>query len=106
MTTSLAQRLAAQLEQTIQYQPRRIVTRSGARVRGTFPSHHFARPMHWESPLERQLIYRLEASWIAVDAATQPVTLKIPELFGEDGECFRLHPGCCRPDPQGRTDLH
>ncbi len=103
MTTSLMERFALLVGRDPLFRPRRIVTRSGARVRGIFPSHRFSRALHWESALERALIYRLECSWLVVDACTQPTTVSVPSA---DGTRFRLHtrracPGCHRA-----THLH
>lgn len=92
MSSSIVKKLAYLLELNPNLRPRRIVTRSGARVRGAFPSRRFDREMHWESGIERELINRLEASWRIADAATQPITMPIPSLTA-DGHSFRLHPG-------------
>lgn len=92
MTSSIVKKLADLLELNPNIRPRRVVTRSGVRVRGIFPSRRFNREMHWEAPLERELINRLEASWRIADAATQPITMTIPSL-ATDGHQFRLHPG-------------
>jgi len=88
MPTSLAEKLAHKLGQPL-VSSRRIVTGSGARVRGIFPSHRFRREMPWESPLERLLVYRLEASWLVQDAVMQPARLA---LVGLDGESFDYTP--------------
>lgn len=92
MTSSIVTKLAYLLDLDPNLRPRRIVTRSGVRVRGIFPSRRFNREMHWESALERELINRLEASWRIADAATQPITMPITSLAA-DGHQFRLHPG-------------
>ena len=92
MTSSIVKKLAYLLDLNPNLRPRRIVTRSGVRVRGIFPSTRFNREMHWEAPLEREVINRLEASWRIADAATQPITMPIPSLTA-DGHQFRLHPG-------------
>jgi hypothetical protein len=92
MTSSIVKKLAYLLDLNPDLRPRRIVTRSGVRVRGIFPSRRFDCEMHWEASLERELINRLEASWRIADAATQPITMPIPSLTA-DGHQFRLHPG-------------
>lgn len=92
MTSSIVKKLAYLLDLNPNLRPRRIVTRSGVRVRGIFPSRRFDCELHWESGIERELINRLEASWRIADAATQPITMPIPSLTA-DGHQFRLHPG-------------
>lgn len=94
MTSPLVKKLAYILDLNPNQQSRRIVTRSGVRVRGIFPSRRFACEMHWESSIERELINRMEASWRIADAATQPITMPIPSLTA-DGHHFRLHPRLC-----------
>lgn len=94
MTSSIVEKLAYTLDLNPNVPPRRIVTRSGVRVRGIFPSRRFDREMHWEAPLEREVINRLEASWWTADAATQPITMLIPSLTA-DGHHFRVHPRLC-----------
>lgn len=84
MTTSLAAQLALLTGQDPAFRTRRLVTRSGRRVRGIFPSKRFNRGMHWESSLERELNYRLEASWLVADACTQPTTINIRHLDGKN----------------------
>lgn len=69
---------------------RRVVTRSGVRVRGIFPSERFHKALQWESDLERRLLYRLEASWRVQEVCTQPLSVSIPCI---DGSRFRLHTG-------------
>lgn len=88
MTTSLLERFTLLVNQDPLFRPRRIVTRSGVRVRGIFPSTRFNRTLHWESTLERDLIYRLESSWLLSDACTQPTTVSVPST---DGTRFQLH---------------
>ena len=102
---NLTTRLIKLIGQPLLPPPRRIVTRSGLRVRGIFPSRRFDRAMHWESSIERDLIYRLEASWLVVDAVTQPLTIQIPSGM-LDGQRFRLHTGCCVSNSLWPTDLH
>ncbi len=82
MKTPLAAQLALLAGQDPAFRPRRLVTRGGRRVRGIFPSKKFNRRMHWESSLERDLIHRLEASWLVIDACTQPTTINIRHLNG------------------------
>lgn len=103
MTASLADRFAILVGQDPHFRPRRLVTRSGLRVRGIFPSHRFSREMPWESSLERELVYRLEASWLVQDACTQPTTMSVPSL---DGGRFRLHPGCAGRGQARPARLH
>lgn len=77
MTTSLKGRFAQLVGQDPSFRPRRVVTRGGHRVRGIFPSARFKRPMHWESGLQWDLVYRLEASWLVTDACTRPTTINV-----------------------------
>lgn len=78
MATSLVDELIHKLRQGPARQPRRVVTRSGWRVRGITPSARFLTPLTWESDIEHRLIYRLLASWIVADACTQAVRLTVP----------------------------
>ncbi|NVM89652.1 hypothetical protein FHT32_003309 [Variovorax sp. SG517] len=77
MTTSLRSRFAQLVGQDPSFRPRRVVTRGGHRVRGIFPSARFKRSMHWESGLQWDLVYRLEASWLVADACTRPTTMNV-----------------------------
>lgn len=87
MTTLLAD-FADLLGHDPTVRPRRVVTRGGVRVRGIFPSERFRKALHWESDLERRLLYRLEASWRVQEVCTQPLAVSIPCI---DGSRFRLH---------------
>lgn len=98
MTTSLLERFALLVNQDPLFRPRRIVTRSGVRVRGIFPSVRFNRTLHWESALERDLIYRLESSWLVSDACTQPTTVRVPSADGD----FNYTPDALILTTQGR----
>lgn len=80
MATTLVDELIQKLGQIPRYQPRRVVTRSGWRVRGITPSLRFRAPLTWESDIEHRLIYRLMASWGTADACTQAMRLEIPPL--------------------------
>lgn len=91
MSTPIVKKFAHLLDQDPSVQPRRIVTRSGKRVRGEFPSRRFQRYMPWESPIEYKAINRLEASWSITDAISQPLTIQVSSLT-QDGHRFRLHP--------------
>lgn len=101
MTTSLLEKFARLVNQDPLFRPRRIVTRSGVRVRGIFPSVRFNRTLHWESALERDLVHRLESSWLLADACTQPTTVSVPSA---DGTRFQLHTRCAGFD-QARPAL-
>lgn len=87
MTTLLAD-FADLLDLDPTVRTRRVVTRGGVRVRGIFPSERFRKALHWESDLERRLLYRLEASWRVQEVCTQPLSVSIPCI---DGSRFRLH---------------
>ena len=79
MATILADELLQKLGLTPRHRPRRVVTRSGWRVRGITPSLRFRTSLKWESDIEHRLIYRLLTSWLIKDACTQAVRLQFPE---------------------------
>jgi hypothetical protein len=68
--------------------PRRIVTRSGARVRGIHPSLRHKKSLSWETVDERALIKAMDASEATTELASQVVTL---EITG-DGSKFEYTP--------------
>ncbi len=57
--------------------PRQLVTRSGARVRGFHHSLKHQKSLAWETVEERALIQALDASPATTQIASQPVTLEI-----------------------------
>lgn len=89
MTMSLGQRLAEIMGQTANLNTRNIVTRSGYRVRGYYPSRRFGR-MPWESAIERHMLERLDQSWLTVAAEVQAIKLRVPTVADERG-FFRVH---------------
>ncbi len=68
--------------------PRRIVTRSGARVRGFHPSLRHQKSLSWETVDERALIKAMDASGATTELASQVMTL---EITG-DGSTFEYTP--------------
>ena len=89
MTTSLGQRLAEILGQPANLNTRNLVTRSGHRERGHHTSQRFGR-MPWESVIERQILERLDQSWMTTKAEAQAIKLRVPSLSDERG-FFRIH---------------
>lgn len=68
--------------------PRRIVTRSGARVRGFHPSLRHQKSLSWETVDERALIKAMDVSGATTELASQVVTLEI----AGDGSTFEYTP--------------
>ncbi|MGJ7614130.1 MULTISPECIES: hypothetical protein [unclassified Variovorax] len=89
MTTSLRLRFARLTGQQSSYRAPRGITRNGHRVRGIFASTRFNCSMQWESSLQWDLMYRLEASWLVADACSRPAMMSI--ILG-DGTSFRYTP--------------
>ena len=58
--------------------PRRLITRGGNRVRGSFPSARFPWELTWNTPQERRLFRVAELSY--VELRTQPLTLNLATL--------------------------
>lgn len=56
---------------------RRVITRSVHRIKGRFPSLKMGRSVHWESQLERDLIYLLEFDPEVQAYREQPTTLSL-----------------------------
>ncbi len=81
MQKKLQERLSALAPQS-STKPRNLVTRCGARLRGTHHSNRFPVPMTWETPEERTAIEALDASFGILDLLSQPAQLEIPS---EDG---------------------
>lgn len=65
-----------------EFKPRRLITRSGSRVRGAYPSIRFPWELSWETPEERRLIRVAELSQAVLELHTQHVTLNIPDMNG------------------------
>lgn len=106
MTTSLMAELRLRTSALKTFKARNAVTRSGNRRRGFYPSRFGSLP--WESPLERDLIGRLDGSWSCKDLVTQPMQIEIPcrhgGSFGYTPDAVaRLHCGSltaieCKPE--------
>lgn len=68
---------------------RKVVTRSGKRFRGKFPSLKLNRMVHWESMLERDAIFHFEYHPLVVNYQEQP---SIEIYYDKDGEQHRYFP--------------
>lgn len=68
---------------------RKVVTRSGKRFRGKFPSLKLDRMVHWESMLERDAIFHFEYHPLVVSYQEQP---SIEIYYDKHGEQHRYFP--------------
>lgn len=68
---------------------RKVVTRSGKRFRGKFPSRKLNRMVHWESMLERDAILHFEYHPLVLSYQEQP---SIEIYYDKDGEQHRYFP--------------
>jgi hypothetical protein len=68
---------------------RKVVTRSGKRFRGKFPSKKLGRMVHWESLLERDAIYQFEYHPKIVKYQEQP---SIEIYYDKEGRPHRYFP--------------
>ena len=68
---------------------RKVVTRSGKRFRGKFPSLKLNRLVHWESMLERDAIFHFEYHPLVLSYQEQP---SIEIYYDKDGEQHRYFP--------------
>lgn len=68
---------------------RKVVTRSGKRFRGKFPSLKLNRMVHWESMLERDAIFHFEYHPLVVHYQEQP---SIEFFYDKQGEQHRYFP--------------
>lgn len=100
MTTSLAELLAETLGQALTLSTRRLVTRSGFRTRGFHNSRRFGR-LPWESTIERQMLERLDHSWLTTRLEVQAITLRIPSVTDARG-FFLYTPDAITLDRHGR----
>ncbi|UCU99254.1 TnsA endonuclease N-terminal domain-containing protein [Acidovorax radicis] len=71
---------------------RKVVTRSGKRFRGKFPSQKLGRMVHWESLLERDAIFHFEYHPLVLSYQEQP---SIEIYYDENGEQHRYFPDFC-----------
>lgn len=69
-------------------QSRKVVTRSGRKFRGYFPSRKLNRMVEWESLLERDAILYFEFSPGIINYQEQPEVI----FFDQGGEMHRYHP--------------
>lgn len=68
---------------------RKVVTRSGKRFRGKFPSLKLNRMVHWESMLERDAIFHFEYHPLVLSYQEQP---SIEIYYDKEGEQHRYFP--------------
>lgn len=68
---------------------RKVVTRSGKRFRGKFPSLKLNRMVHWESMLERDAILHFEYHPLVLSYQEQP---SIEIYYDKEGEQHRYFP--------------
>jgi hypothetical protein len=68
---------------------RKVVTRSGKRFRGKFPSLKLNRMVHWESMLERDAIFHFEYHPLVLSYQEQP---SIEIYYDQEGEQHRYFP--------------
>ena len=71
---------------------RKVVTRSGKRIRGKFPSAKMNRMVHWESLFERDAILHLEYHPLVVSYQEQP---SIETYYDAAGEAHLYYPDFC-----------
>jgi hypothetical protein len=67
---------------------RKVVTRSGKRIRGKFPSTKLGRMVHWESLYERDAILHLEYHPLVVSYQEQPSVEIYYDPVGESHKYF------------------
>lgn len=72
-----------------QMRMRKVVTRSGKRFRGKFPSRKLNRMVHWESTLERDAILHFEYHPLLVSYQEQP---SIEIYYDKEGAQHRYFP--------------
>jgi hypothetical protein len=70
---------------------RKVVTRSGKRIRGKFPSTKLGRMVHWESLYERDAILYLFSPPATMRRRTQPEQWRWP-LFNQWAQAVALQP--------------
>src|SRR2546422_82822 len=68
---------------------RKVVTRSGKRIRAKFPSTKLNRMIHCESPLERDAVYHFEYRPLVVSYQEQP---SIEYYYDRAGVQHRYYP--------------
>jgi TnsA endonuclease N terminal len=81
---------------------RKVITRSGKRIRAKFPSTKLNRMVHCESPLERDAAYHFEYHPQVVSYQEQP---SIEHYYDEAGEQHRYYPDFEINFKDGRTLL-
>lgn len=67
---------------------RKVVTRSGKRFRGKFPSRKLKRMVHWESLLERDAIFHFECHPLVATYQEQPSIEKYYDILGKQHSYF------------------
>lgn len=67
---------------------RKVITRSGRKIRGKFPSRKLGKQVHWESPLERDAIVMFEVHPLVLTFQEQPIEETYYDSKGLPHKCY------------------
>lgn len=67
---------------------RKVITRSGRKIRGKFPSRKLGKQVHWESPLERDAIAMFEVHPCVLSYQEQPMEETYYDGKGQPHKCY------------------
>jgi hypothetical protein len=67
---------------------RKVITRSGRKIRGKFPSRKLGKQVHWESPLERDAIVMFEVHPLVLMFQEQPIEEIYYDSEGQPHKCY------------------
>jgi len=67
---------------------RKVITRSGRKIRGKFPSVKLGKQIHWESPLERDAIVMFEVHPRVLSYQEQPIEETYYDSRGQPRKCY------------------
>ena len=67
---------------------RKVITRSGRKIRGKFPSRKLGKQVHWESPLERDAIVMFEVHPLVLSYQEQPIEETYYDSKGLPHKCY------------------
>lgn len=67
---------------------RKVITRSGRKIRGKFPSRKLGKQVHWESPLERDAIVMFEMHPQVLSYQEQPIEEIYYDSKGLPRRCY------------------
>lgn len=67
---------------------RKVITRSGRKIRGKFPSRKLGKQVHWESPLERDAIVMFEVHPLVLSYQEQPMEETYYDSKGQPHKCY------------------